>query len=201
MACRHNRAATLPPQNAPYASAQRLPDRAFERLFFGTGKLRLIQVTARNIPGCSLGFTGPENPARSHPHRQTGTESFRKAGSQCEPRPTPCLPAGRVPWNTSAVRRAVVIVFFALLTFDVSGLAMICGNADCDESCPADVSGGQCSPNCHFCSCCSLPKVMSPGSTTTFTPPMLGYAWIQSSEAPTSPEPADILHVPISLLA
>jgi hypothetical protein len=95
-----------------------------------------------------------------------------------------------------------LIVFFTLLTFDVSGLAAICGDADCDESCPTDVSGGQCPPNCHFCSCCSLPKVMSPSAATAFTPPARGSTrWIQTNRRPDSPEPADILHVPISLLA
>jgi hypothetical protein len=99
------------------------------------------------------------------------------------------------------VRRVVLIVFFALLTFDVSGLAMMFGDDDCDQGCPTDVSGGQCSPNCHFCSCCSLPQVTIPGSASAFTPPALGSTWIQSSERPTSPEPGDILHVPIAFLA
>jgi hypothetical protein len=99
------------------------------------------------------------------------------------------------------VRRVLLIVLFGLLTFDVSGLAMICGDADCDQNCPTDVSGGQCSPNCHFCSCCSLPKVASAGSATALAPPVLGSTWVRSSERPLSPEPADILHVPISLLA
>jgi hypothetical protein len=100
------------------------------------------------------------------------------------------------------VRRAVLIVFLGLLTFNVSGLAAICGDADCDESCPTDVSGGECAPNCHFCSCCSLPRVMSPGSITTpYAPVAHASAWIQSSDRPPSPELADILHVPIAPLA
>jgi hypothetical protein len=99
------------------------------------------------------------------------------------------------------VRRAVLIVFFALLTFNVSGLAAICGDADCDESCPTDVSGGQCPPNCHFCSCCSLPKVTSPGTVNALPPPGQVSTWVRSSDRPVSPEPGDILHVPISPLA
>ena len=59
-----------------------------------------------------------------------------------------------------AVRRAVLVILLAMLTFNVSGLAAVCGDAPCDdESCPGDLSGGECAPNCHFCSCCSLPKV------------------------------------------
>lgn len=99
------------------------------------------------------------------------------------------------------VRRTVLVVFLTLLTFNVSGLAALCGDAPCDENCPTDVSGGQCAPNCHFCSCCSLPKVMGSGFVALVSPPARGTSWICSNDRPLSPEPADILHVPIAFLA
>jgi hypothetical protein len=97
------------------------------------------------------------------------------------------------------VRRALVIVFLALLTFNVSGLAALCGETTCDESCPTDVSGGQCAPNCHYCSCCSLPTVTGSAAVALVAPHARGASWIAADARLASPEPADILHVPKSL--
>ena len=100
--------------------------------------------------------------------------------------------------------RAVLLVFLALLTFDVSGLSALCAETSCDETCPTDVSGGQCPPNCHDCSCCSLPQVTGAAITVTaalLAPPARAAAWIRSTDDLTSPAPADILHVPRALLA
>ena len=101
----------------------------------------------------------------------------------------------------SPVRRAVLVVLLTLLTFDVSGLAALCGDPPCDESCPTDVSGGQCPPNCHYCSCCSLPKVTATGAVALLSPQVRATSWIDSSSRLPSPEPADILHVPRPFLA
>lgn len=102
-------------------------------------------------------------------------------------------------WDTRLVRRAVIIVFLALLTFNVSGLAALCGDEQCDEPCPTDLSGGQCPPNCHSCSCCSLPQVTASEPVAFVAPLAQVSSWISSSGGFTSPEPADILHVPKSL--
>ena len=100
------------------------------------------------------------------------------------------------------MRRAVLVVFLALLTFNVSGLAAICGDTSCeDESCPGDVSGGQCAPNCHYCSCCSLPTVAGAAAAGLVEPQGCDAAWVGTTDDLASPEPADILHVPKSLLA
>jgi len=102
----------------------------------------------------------------------------------------------RMLWDTRPVRRAAILVFLTLLTFDVSGLAAICGDEQCDEPCPTDLSGGQCPPNCHSCSCCSLPQVTSSQPVALVAPAARATAWISSSDGFASPEPADILHVP-----
>ena len=100
------------------------------------------------------------------------------------------------------MRRAVLIVLLTLLTFDVSGLAAVCGDASCDDdSCPGDLSGGECAPNCHFCSCCSLPKVTASTAVALLAPAAHKTTWIGSVEYLPSPEPADILHVPKAFLA
>jgi len=99
------------------------------------------------------------------------------------------------------VHRAVLIAFLALLTFNVSGLAALCGEEDCDGSCPSDVSGGQCAPNCHYCSCCSLPKVTASTSMTLDGPTPHASTWVGAIDRPSCPAPADIMHVPKFLLA
>jgi hypothetical protein len=99
------------------------------------------------------------------------------------------------------VRRALLVVFLTLLTFDLSGLTALCGEGDCDESCPTDVSGGQCAPNCHFCSCCSLPKVTPSASSTLSAPAGRLVTWFAKGAQVTSTVPGDIMHVPKLLLA
>ncbi len=100
------------------------------------------------------------------------------------------------------MRSAVLVLFFALLTFEVSGLAAMCGDSACDEDCPSDASGGQCAPNCQFCSCSPLPTFTRPTSAVGELKPAFGRAsWIQGAETPASPDPAAILHVPKLILA
>ena len=94
------------------------------------------------------------------------------------------------------------IALFALLTFEVSGLAAMCGDPACSEDCPSDADGGQCAPNCHFCSCSALRTFTRPASEDSDLKPAVGRArWYQSIETPASPDPTAILHVPKPLLA
>lgn len=99
------------------------------------------------------------------------------------------------------MRRVVLLVVLALLTFDVSGLATLCGDAGCDEDCPTDLSGGDCAPNCHSCSCCSLPKVAGSTAQAALELPVAAMSWVRANKRLPAPEPADILHVPKLLLA
>ena len=103
--------------------------------------------------------------------------------------------------DPASVRRVALLVFLALLTFDVSGLSGLCDEADCDEPCPTDLSGGRCPPNCHDCSCCSLPRVTTTPALAFIAPPVCARSWIGSTDHLPAPEPAEILHVPRSSLA
>jgi hypothetical protein len=97
------------------------------------------------------------------------------------------------------VRRVILVTLLALLSFDVSGLAGLCGETACDEPCPSDQSGGQCPPNCHSCDCCSLPKGAASPVATLVAPAAHERSWIDSTDRLPAPEPADILHVPKTL--
>ncbi|HET9012110.1 MAG TPA: hypothetical protein VFN38_09875 [Gemmatimonadaceae bacterium] len=94
------------------------------------------------------------------------------------------------------MRRAVVVILLALLAIDVSGLSGLCGETSCDEPCPSDNSDGQCPPNCHDCSCCSLPKVTGSAAPALVAPAARAQSWSGPIDRLPSPEPADILHVP-----
>jgi hypothetical protein len=95
------------------------------------------------------------------------------------------------------VNRASIILFFALLTFQVSGLGAMCVDAPCNEDCPADASGGQCAPNCHFCSCSPLQAFAKPATLgTDLGPSFVRASWTQPVDTRSSPYPAAILHVP-----
>jgi hypothetical protein len=94
------------------------------------------------------------------------------------------------------VPRAVLLVLLALLTFQVSGVAL-CDEATCEEdACPTDLSGGQCPPNCHYCSCCSFLQLTPAPAAALVAPRTHGIPWHRSPDRLPCPEPADILHVP-----
>jgi hypothetical protein len=99
------------------------------------------------------------------------------------------------------MRRAVLLVFLALLTFDVSGVAALCDAGACDEDCPTDAPGGQCPPNCHFCSCCSLAKMTAGATIALVAPPARTTSWLRALGGDSCPDPAEILHIPKLFLA
>jgi hypothetical protein len=100
------------------------------------------------------------------------------------------------------VARALALLLLTLVTFDVSGLAALCGDPAGDEDCPADASGGDCAPNCRLCQCCGLPTFTKPALAAVSPAPLFRRSrWIQAAQTPTAPDPAGILHVPKLLLA
>lgn len=96
--------------------------------------------------------------------------------------------------------RVLAIAVALALSFDLSGLASICGEPPCDD-CPQDRSG-ECAPNCHSCACCSFPKT-APSDTTgdLIRPELVRADWPTIVETLSSIEPAAIQHVPKFVLA
>jgi hypothetical protein len=91
------------------------------------------------------------------------------------------------------VFRAVVLALIVALSFEVSGLASVCGDPVEGEEC----SDGPCAPNCHACACCSIPKtIVSTPVVSLPAPPAVTATWRPVGEAPPSTDPADIFHVP-----
>lgn len=98
------------------------------------------------------------------------------------------------------VLRAALLVTVMCLSFEMSGLAAVCGDPIGAEDC--DGSGGECPPNCHSCVCCSFPKtIVSSSSVSIPQRHVVTGAWLVGADAPASTDPADIFHVPKLLLA
>jgi hypothetical protein len=100
------------------------------------------------------------------------------------------------------VLRAALVAIVLCLSFEVSGLAAACGDTVGNDECSGAAPGGECPPNCHSCDCCSLPRIITPGAAidvprlAVVTAPL----WRRAG-APPAVDPADILHVPRTLLA
>jgi hypothetical protein len=95
-----------------------------------------------------------------------------------------------------AVARKLLLAAVLCLSFEMSGLAALCGDSPC-EDCPLERSGGQCAPNCHACECCSLPKTTNPVPVVE-APTEHGQGKFEPFEStvPGSPEPSEIFRVP-----
>ncbi|MCC6335326.1 MAG: hypothetical protein IT380_15215 [Myxococcales bacterium] len=81
-----------------------------------------------------------------------------------------------------------------------SGEVPLFSSAGCVERCPDDDEQGNCAPDCADCAgCCHVRLALTtPGSKH---PPRVKATRIPErlQAAPLSPEPGDILHVPIAL--
>jgi len=69
--------------------------------------------------------------------------------------------------------------------------------AGCAEQCPDDAPGGTCPPACP-CTCCShFPSFPSDvGVAALLPPPPTRFIAAREQTVPSSPEPAEIAHVP-----
>jgi hypothetical protein len=100
------------------------------------------------------------------------------------------------------VLRALLVAVVLGLSFQTSGLAALFGDGACTEHCPTDESGGECAPNCSFCSCCSTPKTVLSRLTPASPIPLIDcVSWPASGQQPAAPDPRAILHVPKLALA
>lgn len=74
--------------------------------------------------------------------------------------------------------------------------------AGCSEQCPDDAPGGTCPPVCA-CSCCSHVQSFPSGAGDALLspPPVTRFVSTSEQAAPSTPEPAEIAHVPKSRLA
>jgi hypothetical protein len=93
---------------------------------------------------------------------------------------------------------------FGLATYVAlaSGQPSTSGDTTCSQRCPDDDSEGKCAPDCADCDCCPHVRV---AFAVVEAKPLVASQSMRVPEQlqaePASPEPGDILHVPITLLA
>jgi hypothetical protein len=93
--------------------------------------------------------------------------------------------------------RILFALALALFTEQASGIASVQVGDECGERCPGDAPDGTCPPDCQFCACCSLPRVLAPQPAASVPAPTAHrFVQVSRDSLPNSPEPADILHVP-----
>jgi len=98
--------------------------------------------------------------------------------------------------------RIVLAVGLASYVALASGGGTSFANAACSEPCPDDDENGQCPPECSDCTCClHLPLSLIVAELKTQLSSGSDRAPEQQQAEPESPEPGDILHVPLTALA
>jgi hypothetical protein len=99
------------------------------------------------------------------------------------------------------VLRAILLAAVLCVSFETSGLGSALGDLVCSDECPLDDSGLPCAPNCHECSCCSLPRLIGTDVVEVVLPAPARGTWTVRDTFYASPEPSGLLHVPRPLLA
>jgi hypothetical protein len=85
----------------------------------------------------------------------------------------------------------------ALVVSEATGIASMLAGDECNERCPGDAPDGTCPPDCQSCACCSLPRVLAPQLAGLVPLPVAHrMVWASQHAVPSSPEPAEILHIP-----
>ena len=93
--------------------------------------------------------------------------------------------------------RILFALALALVFGQATGMASALAGGECSERCPGDAPDGTCPPNCQFCACGSLPRMLTP-KTVALMPAPVTHRIARASQdvIPNSPEPAEILHIP-----
>ena len=99
------------------------------------------------------------------------------------------------------VRFALSLGFAVYVALAAGAAPSLKGRA-CSQRCPDDDSDGNCAPDCADCACCPHLRLMVVSSEAKLAvPPGSSKVPERTVAIPLSPEPAEILHVPIMLLA
>ena len=80
-----------------------------------------------------------------------------------------------------------------------TGEAPVLGLAVCAQECADDDAEGHCAPTCSDCACCVHIRAMTvPVALKTIVPATAARLPQRTVAAPPTPEPREILHVPIA---
>lgn len=100
-------------------------------------------------------------------------------------------------WYTARVVKTFVTLMFALFLGQAIGAWSLIGEGGCKEQCPTEQRGQTCLPGCSDCACCGIARVLVVrGATPGAAAPAIGFVSTGCENAPQSPDPQDIFHIP-----
>ena len=100
------------------------------------------------------------------------------------------------------MRRAILLLMLSLVLGQAVGLDWVLGEDACAQDCPDDAEGRKCPPVCPNCACSLRPAPLLPSSApvVVLLPTRSPIVFAEAYRRPTTPEPREILHVPIAFL-
>ena len=101
------------------------------------------------------------------------------------------------------MRRIVQLLMLFLVLGQALGLDWVAAEDACQESCDDDTDGRHCPPSCPSCTCSlrSAPAVPPTAPVIVALPTTSTVSVPETERIPGTPEPREIMHVPIALLA
>jgi hypothetical protein len=100
------------------------------------------------------------------------------------------------------MRRVILLLMLSLVLGQAAGLDRVLGEDACAQDCPDDAQGRKCPPLCPNCACSVQPAPILPGSAlaVVLLPTRSAIVFSEAYRRPATPEPREILHVPIAFL-
>ena len=102
----------------------------------------------------------------------------------------------------SRVVKILMALTFALFLGQATGAWSFVGERACKDQCPTEQRGGACLPGCPDCGCCGVGRrvVVEPPVVLRAAAPAIAYVSTGTEDAPASPDPEEIFHIPKPLL-
>ena len=101
----------------------------------------------------------------------------------------------------SRVVKILVALTFALFLGQATGAWSFVGERACKDQCPTEQRGGACLPGCPDCGCYGVGRVVVEGPVVLHAAaPAIDCVATGTDDAPASPDPEEIFHIPKLLL-
>ena len=95
------------------------------------------------------------------------------------------------------VAKILVILTFALFLGQATDAWSFVGERACKEQCPTEQRGGACLPDCPDCGCCGVGRVVVERPVVPrAAAPAIEFISTGTEDAPASPDPEEIFHIP-----
>ena len=93
--------------------------------------------------------------------------------------------------------KVLVSLTFGLFLGQATGAWSFVGERACKEQCPTEQRGGACLPGCPDCACCGVGRVVAEElAVPRVVAPAVEFVSIGTEDAPASPDPEEVFHIP-----